>query len=64
VGLRSAADRALWGGATLAMARAAQVAQARGDAALATRLARQVVAAWRLADVRPPILAALEEMAR
>jgi tRNA A-37 threonylcarbamoyl transferase component Bud32 len=54
---RRSADRApLFAGATLAMARGAQVAAAHGDRAAARELAARVRAAWATADRRPPLL--------
>jgi hypothetical protein len=55
-------DRAvLFGGASMAMARAAQDARVRGDRTQAKRLAMLVFTAWKHADSKPPIL---DEMRR
>jgi tRNA A-37 threonylcarbamoyl transferase component Bud32 len=56
IAARSAARAPLFAGATLAMARGAQVAAAHGDPAQARALAARVRAAWATADRRPPIL--------
>jgi hypothetical protein len=62
--VRTESDAPLLNRATLTMARAAQVAQARGQHALAARLAKRVVDAWQDADTLPPILAELKPLAR
>jgi hypothetical protein len=54
---------ALWGGATLAHARAARRA-ARGDKAQARKLAEQVVAAWLAADAPVPAVAEMRALLR
>lgn len=49
-------------GATLAHARSARRALARGDLAKARRLAEQVITAWATADEAPPVLAELRRL--
>jgi len=64
---RTRDNAALFDGANMAMARAAQALHARGnrgDADEARRLARRVLDAWQLADVPPPILAELRPLVR
>jgi hypothetical protein len=56
IAARSADHAPRFAGATLAMARGAQVAAAHGDLAQARELAARVRAAWATADRRPPIL--------
>jgi 3-oxoacyl-(acyl-carrier-protein) synthase len=54
----------LFDGANMAMAQAAQAAYARGDRGEASRLAKLVLAAWTTADVKPPILDRMKQIAR
>lgn len=52
----------MWNGATLAHARAARRAAARGDKARARKLAEQVVAAWLRADAPVPAVAEMRAL--
>jgi tRNA A-37 threonylcarbamoyl transferase component Bud32 len=53
---RTRSTAALFDGASMAMARAAQAAKAGGDRTEAAHLAKLVLDAWTRADTRPPIL--------
>jgi hypothetical protein len=53
---------ALFDGANMAMARAAQAARARGDRGEAARLAKRVIDAWKHADTPPPVLAEMHAL--
>jgi hypothetical protein len=61
---RTRANAALFDGASMAMARAAQAAHAQSKPDDARALARRVIEAWTKADVKPPILAELQSLAR
>jgi tetratricopeptide (TPR) repeat protein len=59
---RTRESAALFDGANMAMARAAQAAQARGNREEAVRLARRVIDAWKQADTPPPILVEMRKL--
>jgi tetratricopeptide (TPR) repeat protein len=64
---RTRDNAALFDGANMAMARAAQALHARahrGDDDEAQRLARRVLEAWKAADTAPPILTELRRLVR